>query len=206
MSARLLLDPSTKAEVADLVREIEAQTSAEIVVVVREVSGVYRHTDWLVGAALAFVSLLVFLFHPAPFDDDLLPIEIALAFAFGALASARIGALRRALTSKKLMADNVHRAACAAFMDLGVWRPRDRTGLLVYLSTFERRVDVVTDIGIDVASLGPGFTEARAVLDQSASPPSAAGFFAGLRALASPLAAALPRAEDDVNELPDEVQ
>lgn len=207
MSASVLLDSKAKEEVVRVVRELEAKTSAEIVVTVRAVSGHYRHTDWLVGALCAFAALCVFLFHPAPLDDDLVPFEVLAAFALGALLSAYIAPLRRALTSRRLMESDVKRAARAAFVDQGVSRTAGRTGLLVYVSTFEQRVEIVADLGLDGAALGEAFVAARRSLEAAtrASSPRDA-LIAGLRALGAALADKLPRAADDVNELPDEVR
>jgi len=207
MSASVLLDSKAKEEVVRVVRELEAKTSAEIVVTVRAVSGHYRHTDWLVGSLFAFAALCVFLFHPAPFDDDVVPFEVLFAFALGAFVSVYVAPLRRALTSRRLMESDVKRAARAAFVDLGVSRTSGRTGLLVYVSTFERRVEIVADIGLDAASLGGALGEARRSLEAAlgASSPLEA-LVAGLRALGAALADKLPRAADDVNELPDEVR
>ena len=44
-------DQTACDQLADAVREIEKQTDAEIVIVVRARSGVYRQADYLAGAA-----------------------------------------------------------------------------------------------------------------------------------------------------------
>ncbi|MDC3962678.1 hypothetical protein [Polyangium jinanense] len=206
MSTRDLLDSKAKDEASRVIRELEAKTSAEVVVAVRAVSGPYRHTDWLVGFVLSFVALCVFLFHPAPFDDDLLPVEILLVFALGGFISANVPPLRRALTSRRLMAENVRRAACTAFVERGISRTRGRTGLLIYVSTFERRVELVGDIGLDFDALGDNVSAARRRIEASIE--NAGGlpaFLAALGELGVALGRALPRAEDDENELADEV-
>ncbi|MDI1444813.1 hypothetical protein [Polyangium sp. 6x1] len=206
MRARDLLESKAKDEVSRAIRALEAKTSAEVVVVVRAVSGHYRHTDWLVGFVLSLVALCVFLFHPAPFDDDLLPVEILLVFALGGSLSANVPPLRRALTSRRLMAENVRRAACASFVERAISRTRGRTGLLVYVSTFEQRVELVGDIGLDFEALGDDFAAARrrieASVEQTGGLPA---FLAALAELGDALGRTLPRAEDDENELADEV-
>ena len=93
-------------------------------------------------------------------------------------------------------------------MDLGVSRTRGRTGILVFVALFEREMEVVADVGIDEAALGLGADWRKALeeLRSSLRPQPAFDRFAEkLRAIAAPLAIALRRAEDDVNELPDEV-
>lgn len=196
-----------KARVADVVRTIEAGTSAEIVVALRVRSGHYRHTDMLVGSAVGFCSLLVFLFHPAPFAIEPFPLIFALAFVLGAAFSAHFEPLRRLLTSRTLLDENVRLAARAAFVDLGIGRTRGRSGILVYVSVFERRVELVHDIGIDEAALGDDYAAAkRALATVLTTSLDVAALEAALAALAPPLARVFPRSADDVNELDDEAR
>ena len=205
MAHHRFTDPTARADVAAAIREVESVTSAEIVVAVRPRSGHYRHTDYLVGFAFAFFALIVFLFDTHEFAIDWMPADTLVAFVIGAILSANVPPLRRLLTSRKLMVSNVRTRARAAFVDLGVSRTSGRTGILVYASMFERRVEMVADIGIDAAVLGPSFTVAVAALDtavrRGASFPQ---FVEALRSLGPALARALPRLEGDVNELPDE--
>jgi putative membrane protein len=204
MSARTFFAADVKTRVATTVAEIELQTSAEVVVAVRKISGFYRHTDYLAGIALAVASLLIFLFHPEPFEVDLYPIEAATCFAFGGFTSAFFPALRRGLTSSRLMADNARTAARAAFVDLGVSRTKARSGVLVFISMFERKVEVVTDIGIDQAALGPLWKDALHRLTEAVQKTEFDRFLEALRSMGPALGEALPRASDDVNEIPDE--
>ncbi|HEX9298194.1 MAG TPA: hypothetical protein VF881_20280 [Polyangiaceae bacterium] len=196
---------TAQKEVAAAIREVEQATSAEIVVAVRPRAGFYRHTDYLVGFALSFAALLFFLFDPHEFSIAWMPADTLAAFALGTLLSAGVPPLRRALTSRKLMANNVRTAARASFVELGVTRTSGRSGILVFASMFERRVEVVTDIGIDLAVLGQRFTDAIGSLERAVRRgPSFPAFVAALRSLGPILADALPRLATDVNELPDE--
>jgi putative membrane protein len=198
-------DKTAKNEVALAIRAIESATSAEVVVAVRPRSGHYRHTDYLVGFALSFAALLVFLFDSHEFSIDWMPVDTLVAFVLGSILSSGIPALRRALTSRKLMRSNVHTAARAAFVDLKIARTSARTGILVYVSTFERRVEVVPDVGVDPIVLGPPFAEAvRALEEALRGRRSFPTFLEALRSLGPILGKALPRTADDVNELPDE--
>jgi putative membrane protein len=89
---------------------------------------------------------------------------------------------------------------------LGVGRTRDRNGVLVFVSLFERRVGVVADVGIDPRAMGAAWTDAVGALEASlAAGADTERFLAALAALGPPLAAAMPHRDDDVNELPDEV-
>jgi putative membrane protein len=190
-----------REDVRNVVREVERKTSAELVVAVAPHAASYRHVDFAVGLVCAFAVLCVFLYHPRPFDFTLLPVELGFAFLCGVLLSLAIPPLRRALVRRRTLDENAARAARAAFVALGVHKTLGRTGLLVHLASFERRVDVVADVNVPEAAIA----SARERLDAAVKAGEPAAFLSALRELAAPLGEALPRAHDDENELADEV-
>jgi putative membrane protein len=191
---------AARRRVTEAVADAESHSSAEVVVVVRHSSGAWREVDLAVGAAVSFAVLLLLLFHPKPIAVEIMPVDVALSFLGGAVLSASIGPLKRALLPRARVTEQVSRAARAAFVDQGVTRTRKRTGILVYASTFERRVAVVADVGVDAKLL----EHAIAALEQSlARGPDFDAFVEAVRSIGPALAAALPHGADDVNELPD---
>jgi putative membrane protein len=206
MGIGLLFEDATKVAVKKAVADVEKATSAELVVAVAPTSGFYRHADYVGGMVLAALMLGVFLYWPEPFDWTYLPIELGVTFALGAVLVGNVDAARRFLTGRRQLDVNVRRAARERFVDLGVSKTQARTGILVFVSAFERRVEIVTDTGIDAAALGSAWSDAVKKLDRSlrldADP---ARFVEALRALGPPLGAVLPRAAGDVNELDDAV-
>lgn len=191
---------AARKRVTEAVVEVESRTAAELVVVVRRASDDWREVDLAVGALLAFGVLLLLLFHPRPIAIEIMPLDVALAFVGGIVLCAGIAPLKRRLLSRKRVATRVHAAACAAFVDQGISRTRGRTGVLVYVSIFERRIELVADVGVDAKLVE---AEVRALSASVAGGPDFDAFVEALARLGSALAAALPRAEDDVNELPD---
>jgi putative membrane protein len=192
-----------RREVAAAVHDIESATAAEVVVAVRHASARYRHVDYMVGALLGFGVLLILLFHPHPFAVVTMPLDVLVTFAVGAAASAHSPTLRRLLSSASLRREEVARAARSAFVELGVSRTRARSGVLVYVSMLERAVEVVADCGVDECAKTDAFQKAAGVLPRAL--PDLDAFVTALRGLREPLAAALPRAADDINELPDDL-
>ncbi|MCS6902425.1 MAG: hypothetical protein RMJ98_22530, partial [Myxococcales bacterium] len=154
----------------------------------------------------ALVGLLVFLFHPQPFDEDLFPLAEVLLFLTGVTVSAGLDPLRRILTPRKLREENVKTAAHAAFYEMGVSRTRGRTGVLVYVSLLEKRVEVAADIGVDTASLDSAWSEALKSMQEGVEQGNFSRFLDGLQRMAPPLSKQLPRTADDVNELSNEVR
>jgi putative membrane protein len=205
MATRDFFLPGAKTRVSTAIASIEKQTAAEIVVTVRQRSGHYRDTDYAVGFVVAMVVLLVLLFDPHPFATETMPLDVAFGFVVGALASANVAPLRRFLTRRKRKLESVRTAARAAFYDQGVSATRERTGVLVYVSMFERRVEVVADRGVVSASLDATWSAAVTALEGSiAARADFDAFIIALGALAAPLARALPVRDDDVDELPNE--
>ena len=100
---------------------------------------------------------------------------------------------------------SVDLAASAAFTDLGVHRTRDRTGVLVFVSAFERRAVARPDIGVPVRELGESWNAWCEKLDASFRTGRRDEFVAALAELGGLLEAKLPKKPDDQNELPDDV-
>jgi putative membrane protein len=191
-----------RREVSAAIKFVESTTAAELVVAVRHESGNYRSADYLAGALGGFAMLLILLFHPHSFAVRTMPLDVAVVFAVAAWAASHSPFIRRILTSSQSRAENVARAARAAFVDLGVSKTRGRTGILVYVSMLERTAEVVADIGVAPDCLRAELPGLRDAVDKD----DLRALVAALRAFSSPLCRALPRAADDVNELPDELQ
>jgi putative membrane protein len=195
----------SKARITGVIREVEAQTSAELVVAVRHVSGSYRDADYLGGFALALATLSLLLFLPVTFSIASMPVDVAIAFVVGAVLTAHAPPLRRLLVRGSRRKTAVRAAAREAFVDRGISRTRGRNGILVFVSTFERSAVVVTDVGIDTKALGEKWVAAVSAVEGAASIVDLEGLIAALRTLGPPLGAVMPHRADDVNELPDEV-
>jgi putative membrane protein len=191
---------AARQKVTLAVVDVESHTAAEVVVVVHRTSGAWREVDLAVGALAGFAVLLLVLFHPKPIPVVAMPVDVALGFVAGAVLCASLSPLKRALLPRRRVAAQVLAMARAAFVEQGVSRTTGRTGILVYVSTFERRVEVVPDIGVDPTTVQ---TELDALRSSLAGGADLEGFLAKVRALGPPLGSALPRSPDDVNELPD---
>ena len=195
-----------KGRAVQAVKAVEAQTSAEVVIAVRHRSGKYGIVAYHFGFGTMAAVALVLLAAPQVFSIGAIAVDGLAAFALGALVCANVGALTRALTRSSTRQSNVEAAARAAFFDLGIARTTGRSGMLIFVSTFERTLAVLTDVGIDTKALGTGWTQARSAMQVAVRRRDLQGFVAGIEQLGPVLGAAMPRAANDVNELPDEVQ
>ena len=87
--SRPRFDNTACETLAGCVKEIERNTDAELVIVVRARSANYAHADYLFGFLLALVVLLFLIFSPFSFPEFLVPIDIAVAFVIGSIISCR---------------------------------------------------------------------------------------------------------------------
>jgi putative membrane protein len=207
MSERSFYEERAKREAKAAVEGIEAQTSAEIVVCLRGASDLYREADYVFGLLVSLGVLSAMLFVERTFVLASFPLGVVAGFLTGAVASAHVAQIRRLLVLPARRAAAVRLGARGAFYDQGVSRTHGRTGILLYVSMFERRVEVLPDVGVLAAGVGPEWKAAVAALERSLLPsPDLDRFLTAMRALGPILARHLPRSADDVNELPDEVQ
>jgi putative membrane protein len=185
------------------VRDLEKNTAAEVVIVVRGLSGNYRHADYLFGALVAFVGLVFILFSPFEIHVYWVPLDVIGLFVAGAFVCSRGSLLRRLLTTEAFRADAVRTAAVAQFYDAGVANTHDETGLLVYLSLLERRLEVVADHGILRAVPPLKWNHAVFDLKQVALDPQPEKLIEAIGVLGGLLAECLPATREHRHELSD---
>jgi putative membrane protein len=137
------------------VRQVERGTAGEIVTYAVGRSDHYVSASWkaaVIGAVL-FGGLAAVGYQAGHFRGTLLWLWISLPEALGAglgfLLAHVLPPLRRWLTPTELMELRVRQRAVAAFVDQEVFRTRERTGILIFLSLFEHRVLVLGDTAVN---------------------------------------------------------
>jgi putative membrane protein len=152
-----LFSDDDRQRIADAIDEAEAATSAEIVPYVVVQSDMYSAARWrggVLGALLVVSAAALARGAPlpgaTPYLADLYVLAAALGVGLaGAVAAGAFPPLTRALTPPDEMAWAVSRRAVEAFMDQEVFATRDRTGILLFVSLLEHRIEVLADQGID---------------------------------------------------------
>ncbi len=198
MGAKFLDGPARHA-FKEAIEKIESASSVEVVVAMRQRSARYLHAHVLVGALVAFAALTAMLY--ATHEFSLLAILLnpfGAAIGAGFLAEL-VPPLIRILTPRAWRQREVLRAARATFVERGVHNTTGRTGVLVYISWLEHEIALVADGGVrlDLAAAQAELTTAMWR--------GGAAVATRLAALAPDFAAALPHRDDDVNELPDDI-
>jgi len=204
MSQRAFLEEQARQRASEAVKAVEAQTSAEVVVAVRRRSASYRGASYLFASLCSCGALGHLFLSPKLYDVRAIPLELLLAFGLGFLVASALPPLQRLFTLERHQVAQVAMASRAAFYDLGIAGTRGRNGILIYVSLLERRVEVLSDLGVDEKRLGEGWATATQAMRAAVRRFDFAALLAAIEGLGPVLAKVMPRSEDDVNELGDE--
>ncbi|MFH1152832.1 MAG: TPM domain-containing protein [Pseudomonadota bacterium] len=153
--AQQFLSHQDRETIVQTVREMERQTAGEIVPMVVSRSYSYPMADVIGGVVFALPVSLV-LTH---FIGGWLWMGHQNMWLFlGVLTVCFLGFhqmckhilwLKRLFISHREMEEEVEEAATTSFLQQGIHRTRDMTGILIFISVFERRVRVLADQGIN---------------------------------------------------------
>ncbi|MBK7071411.1 MAG: hypothetical protein IPH44_03820 [Myxococcales bacterium] len=201
MAIRWLDEPAQRA-FAQAVEGVERASAAELVVAVRRRARAWPHVPLAVGIVGAWLGLAFMLYSDHAFGLASFLIDPLLAGALAGGAATLATPLVRWLTPAGVRRRAVVAAARAVFVERGVHHTGGRTGLLVYCALAERMAAVVADTGVVTAVPAATLARHAAAIDRALAQGGAATA-AAIAALGPDLAAALPRATDDINELPD---
>ena len=160
--------------VEQAVADAESKTCCEIVPVVAAASGRYDRAEDIVGMWFAGgIAILIWLFVPRPLQESgswggasllvgltTMILGFVVAFILGTVVASRIGWLRRLFTPAKQMRNEVAARARQVFFDKRVHHTQSATGLLIYISLFERRAMLLGDEGV-LKNVGQVFFEQR---------------------------------------------
>lgn len=206
MKAETFFSDDDRERIAAAVKEVETTTVGEIAVMVVDGSDEYPEGQILAGITLGaiFAVALVDIF----LGDSLwlfLPAALTLSLVCGWLAGFMPG-LKRLFIPRARFEVQVRDKALNAFYEKGLYDTRDDTGVLFFISLFERKVWVLADKGI--------YGKISQETLQEYADGVAAGIKRGnvtdelcreIRRIGEILAEHFPVRPDDVNELPDEV-
>lgn len=212
-----LFTDEQKQQIDQAVTQAEAQTSAEIVPVVATASGRYDRPEDIAGLWVGVLGLVAaWLLLPTAnnsagswggwqnwYSLAIMILAVVMGFVLGAVIAANCAGLRRLLTPRAEMTDDVRARTREMFASSQVHRTRDATGLLIYVSLFERMARIEADATI-IEKIGQDAIDAlAATLTQRLreGDPTAA-LCQTLTQAGEQLAPVLPRPADDTNELP----
>ena len=200
------LTDEAKRALTEAVREVEASTSAELVVAVRARSGSYLHADLIAGIVVGLAALAFLLFSEREFGLLAFVVDTVVAGLLGGLIASRFPGLRRILTRPAVRRRLAETAAHHLFLEKRVHGTAGRTGFLLYVSVLEREAVVVPDLGLEALAATESWQGAVGAIESGVRQGEDGVRIAEkVRALTHVCGPALPRAHDDVDELGNEV-
>ncbi len=188
-------------DIRGAVEAIEATSSVEVVVAVRQRLARWPSAHVAIGMVAALAMLAFTLYSDqlefAYWEIVLFPLLAGMVFG---LLVELLPAVQRALTAPRIRERQLREASRATFYELGVHKTRERTGLLVFVAVLDRRVALVGDVGV-VEALGQRTLDAHAKTLAAEIPHGLVAVAAKLRELAPTFEKPLPRRDDDIDEL-----
>jgi putative membrane protein len=200
-----LISDDERARLAQLIAKVESKTAGELVTVVARRCD--RYTAYRLGWSLVLGLLgaaLVHLLWPDLPAMELLGAEtLCLGLVYWALGNA---------TLLRLVVPRAKRQICAnhyaqrLFLSLGIVETRDRSGILIVLSEFERRVEIIGDRGIhEHVGQETWSAQVREIVESIQRGRAVEGLATVIERLGEKLAERFPPRPDDTNELPNHV-
>jgi putative membrane protein len=200
------------------VASAESRTSAELVAAVASVSGHYDRSEDIIGLWTGLIALgVTWMLWPVELPERgswgqvprglelaVLILAVVLGFIVGAVVGSRVDWLRHWFTPRGQMREEVWSRAKQTFCDRRIYRTAGASGVLIYVSLYERLAAVVADQTV-LETLGqPALDEiCRHLTDQLGRQNPTTAICSTIEIIGQRLSSGMPRAADDVNELDD---
>ena len=153
--AGTFLTQADREKITETVRDVEKETSGEIVPMVVSASYHYPMANVVGGVAAALPLALILTpiiggYFWAGSQNMWIFIGLfAVLFVIFHELVKRVYGLKRFFISKREIEEEVEEAAINSFFKEGLYRTRDETGVLIFISIFEHKVWVLADRGIN---------------------------------------------------------
>jgi len=213
-NAYTLLTPGDREQISQRIAKLEKQTDAEVVCAVATESGRYDRAESLSGLAVGLTALISGNKLADMGGWDVSPslsigvqaVLVVAGFVLGSVLASYWHGLRRLLVSRGEMDAEVSRSVHQVFSRHGIGGTKHRGGVLIYLSLFERRLEVRCDRAVIGKIKQPELDAIRdAVLDKVRNGDLRGGLMAGLESAEASLAKAFPATESTPDSLSNEV-
>jgi len=200
-NANTLFSSGDREQISQRIARLEQQTDAEVVCAVATESGRYDRAESLCGLAMGLMALISGnkLAGMGGWDTSTalsLGLQVILVvggFILGSVLASYWHGLRRLFVSQGEMVSEVSRSVHQVFSQHGVGGTKQRGGVLIYLSLFERRFEVRCDRAVAEKIHSSDLEAVRdAVLNQVRRGDPVGGLIAGLDRAEAILTKAIP--------------
>ena len=212
------LSPDDLKDIQNAAAEAESQTSGEIASAMILESSSYSFPEILFSLFGGVLFFLVSLFAYNPIETFIArlfwePESWYVTASIGIITIVVIGLLflitnipgvDRMIVPAAVRKKKVHRRALVQFLESGVHNTRDRTGILLFISLREQRVEILADVGISALVTQDRWDEILSELTgQIQKGELKQGLITAITDCGKILSTHFSRKSDDTNELPD---
>ena len=160
--AKITITKEELEEIKKAVAKAESETSGEIATSFIRESDDYAVSELLFAVICGFCFFFLMLFFTPSVERliqslswDYSVNHLLMFYGFstflviaGCYFIANISAIDRFIVPRSVLRRKVQERAVRHFMESGVYNTRDRTGILIFISELERRVELLADTGI----------------------------------------------------------
>jgi len=160
--ARVKLSKTEREKIRQTVQEVERKTSGEIATAVIRESYDYAIYEMIFAILVGFIYFIIMLLFLGKIEQYLQSLfwdystnHLVAFYGFSLFLVitlfyfiANISYLDRLIVPTRIMKQKVKDRAVRYFMESGVHATRDRTGILIFISILEQRVELLADSGI----------------------------------------------------------
>ncbi|MCK4836666.1 MAG: TPM domain-containing protein [Candidatus Aminicenantes bacterium] len=160
--SKITFKPENLEKINNAVKKAERKTIGEISLAFIKESHDYAAQELMLGIIFGFLYFFTAIFFLNHIENviqelfwDYSVIHLLLFYGLSTFLVIFIGYMlanipfvNRLIVSKKLMKKKVNERAVRYFMESGVYNTRERTGILIFMSLLERRVELLADRGI----------------------------------------------------------
>lgn len=195
---------SFKDKLYDIISEIENNSLVEVVTIIKQESGNYKDTGFLVSSITTGIILTFLMLVPIDINPYLIYIFTIISFVMTYLLVMNISGLLRLFISTKRQTRNVEIMSRATFQKGGIRHTQAQTGVLFYISILEQKVAIVADKGIEKNVPIEEIETIQTEFDKCFSSPNiSANVLDALLNTKAIFNQYVPPVENDINELPD---
>jgi putative membrane protein len=197
------LTTENKKLITEAVKKAESQTSGEILPVILQKSDFYPAAHFRLSIVVGMLFAITF-YYNYDFTDPITLLWAQLPGMILGYCLAFIPFFKRVFTTKPEMNEEVHQRAIEVYFENHVSMTRDRTGIMIFVSLLEKKVEVLADCGINSKVDKEYWNELVASLITDISTgKKVEGMISAIESCGNSLTKDFPRKSDDTNEVAD---
>ena len=197
------ISQTDKVLITAAIKKAEAKTSGEILPVILKQSDFYPAAHFRLAIVMGVLVSIIF-YYTYDFDDPIALLWVQFPGMILGYALAFLPFFKRLFTTNAEMNEEVHQRAIELYFENQVSMTRDRTGIMIFVSLLEHKVEVLADSGINAKVEKNYWNELVAKLVSSiASGKKVEGMVSAIETCGKSLQDEFPIKSDDANEVSD---